>query len=160
MNSSALVGSCWCCVPSILQLRTTTSTPCPQPAAPRKRILADASAPRKGILADASDTPSLGHSRQLLSSYKAVAAEPGGTWLPRPWDYCFPDSRRHRYLWICFKMLSGHLFCEMLKALLSCILSRLCAAGGRPLLELQAVMDIFIQLKSTEIRERFELEAP
>lgn len=45
--------------------------------------------------------------------------------LARPRDYCFPDSSRHRYLWIRFKMLRGHLFREMLKALLSCILKRL-----------------------------------
>lgn len=77
----------------------------------------------------------------LLSSDKAASGRSlRRTWLSagaatqlmpvRPWDYCFPDSSRHRYLWLCFKMLSGHLFRKMLKAPLSCILNSSCAGGA------------------------------
>ena len=84
----------------------------------RAPLLARATSDRAPFIRQAARGRSL--RRTWLSSGAAAQLMPA-----RPWDYCFPDSSRHRYLWICFKMLSGHLFREMLKALLSCILNRL-----------------------------------
>lgn len=88
----------------------------------------------RGVQGCVSTSAPLGHlcqtpSTQQSSSRSLCAPHSAGAraqlMLVRPQDYCFPDSSRHCYLWMCFKTLSGHLFHEMLKAVPSCMLRRL-----------------------------------
>lgn len=71
---------------------------------------------RVGESAPCDPTPRSSHGTKPAgsSSLRHTAQRRGAADAARPWDYCFPDSSHQHCLWICFKMLSGHLLGEVL----------------------------------------------